>query len=57
MNTNLTVKDLYYILRHGEYHWGWGMWEDKPMFGVEYMYYDGDHLVFHCYKLSIEVSL
>ena len=57
MNTNLTLKNLYYILRYGEWYWSWDIWEGKPMFAVEHLYYDGDHLVFHCYKLSIGVSL
>lgn len=49
-------RHVYWALRYGEWTADWEMYKDKPMLNVNYVYYDGHHVTFHCYKLWICVS-
>ena len=49
------MKQLYYILRYGEWSCGWESYERKPTFGLFKEYYDGTYITFHLYKLWIGV--
>lgn len=49
------LKHVYYAVRYGEWKCGWEDYLGKPKFLVDHIYYDGNHVVFHCYKLWIEV--
>ena len=47
---------IHHALRYGDWDCGWEMYEDKPMFGLYKIYYDGDHVALHLYKFWVAVS-
>ena len=50
------LRHCYWAVRHGDWDCGWEMYKGKPILGIYHTYHDGYHLVFHCYKLWIEVG-
>lgn len=49
------MRELYLILRYGEWSCGWEHYDGKPMFGLYRGYYDGDWICLHLYKLWVGV--
>lgn len=50
------LKHIYWAVRYGKWHLGWGQWEDKPQWGFYHNWFDGNHAVVHIYKLWIGVE-
>lgn len=52
----LTPRRMYYIIRYGFWDYGYDDWDDKPKFGIYYLYYDGNNLALHIgnFYLSVE---
>jgi hypothetical protein len=49
-------KHIYYAVRYGKWHLGWGQYENKPQLGFYYAWYDGNQACVHIYKLYIGVT-
>ena len=54
--TRTVFLHLYWLLRYGRWHAGWGGYPGKPRLGVFTGYYDGYHVCLHVGPAWVHVS-
>lgn len=54
--TTLSMVGLWWLVRHGKWSCGLGLWAGKPMAGIFSDFYDGWHVCAHFGPLWVEIE-
>ncbi len=43
---NISLKDMFYLMKDGNHYFGWNTWKGKPFFACEFFWYDSPRFCF-----------